>query len=256
MISNCCSVAILCIVLNFSWNLVLSAQLKFLLISQLNVFRCSKYEYLIINDWDIFDRSKIRCPKQNNLFQNPLIPIYDYSTTYMRCNDNEQQLDIQLHAFTTKLVNNKLSKFDENEFSLLTSDTTIDNQIYSSRPERDSNNKSAAVLHSFSLNWRPNNIFVSYTKFNTQPTICRRLLNFQKTVVNRKCTDDLGYANVTCYNDLLADPPMKNINWTFVFELSNNAEYYSPNWKEQGGFYVDLRSFRTTTTSVSERLFL
>ena len=203
----------------------------------------------------LIDR-RLRCPKQNNLFQNPSIPIYDYSTTHIRCDDARQQLDIQLRVFTTKLVNNKLSKFDKSDYPLLTSNTAIGNQIYPSQLQKDSENQSAVIFHSFSLNWRSKNVFVSYTKFDQQPTICRRYFNFENTVVNQKCTGEKGYVNVTCYYDLLSDPPMKNINWTFVYDFSNKAAYYSPKWKERGGYYVDLRSFQTTTTSVSERLFL
>lgn len=255
MISNCRSVVFLCIVLNFSWNAIFAAKLKFLLILPWNVFQCSEYEYIVISNWDLFDRSKIRCQKQTDLFQNFDIPIIHYGAGFFTCDAERKQLTVDVHAYYENSKKKKLSKFDKKLIPFLSSKMTVDNRTYPSQHEKIPKNDSALVLHSITFNWTRNNTFNLEVNFDHQPTICRHLLNLERKVVNQRCSDNTGDIITTCFNNLLTELPLKNINWTFVLDLIKIGQSYSPNWEKQGGYYVDLRLFRSTTMSVSERLF-
>ena len=174
----------------------------------------------------------------------------------MRCVQKTRTIDVQFRLWKAVPNNTPVPKLKKEDVSLLQTETIIDDQIVRWNPERVKDDKTLAIISSFELKWTHSNIFVSFTKFDKQPTICRRLMHFQQSVTNGKCTDDFGYANGTCFNDLLSEAPMQDVDWTFLSGFLINATHYSPNWEQNGGYYVNLQSLKTNAKAVSEKMFL
>lgn len=250
MISNFYSVGFLFI---FFWYFGSSMKLKFLLATGNDIIRCSQHEYLIISDWFTLKSSNISCPNQATLFEKPSVPIYSYSRFYGHCNNVSKSFQIKFYAWNLELVNEKLQKFKDKTLKLLSSTINIDNHNYSCKAVKKDENSSVALVNDFELNWSYNNTFALYTTFNNQRTVCRIILTLTNMVNDTQCTNEVGEQSGVCYNDPLSETPMKNVNWTSLLSFLKNQTYSSPDWRDKGGYYVDLRLFKTTiTTSVSQ----
>ncbi len=251
MISNFYSVEFLYVIFIFFGYSGSSTELKFLLMTRNDIIRCSQYEYIVISDWFKFKSLNISCPNQATFFENPSIPIYNYSLFYAYCNDVSKNFNVKFYAWNLELANGKLPKFKDKTLKLLSSTINVENHNYLCEAVKMEENASVALVNDFVLNWSDNNTFILYLTFNQQPTVCRISLTLNQKVNVTQCTDELAQRSIICYNDPLSKSPMTNVNWTSVQSFLNNPAYYPPDWRDKGGYYIDLRSVKTTITSVS-----
>jgi hypothetical protein len=95
--------------------------------------------------------------------------------------------------------------------------------------------------------------------FKVQPIMCRLSLNLTEQVENQKCTGILWRRNILCYYEPLSKskskPPVTNVNWTQLDVFINDETYPPSNWKDKGGYILDVRLLNTGAKLVSCETF-
>ncbi|CAF1118144.1 unnamed protein product [Adineta steineri] len=84
--------------------------------------------------------------------------------------------------------------------------------------------------------------------------MCRIEMNISETVNNSKCvTGSAGKASIHCYYDPQSTSKLllTHVNWTQLDSFRADEFYYVSNWTAQGGYYINLRSLKTTSTSTT-----
>ncbi len=252
MIYNYTSVLFLYVTFIFSCYTGFSMKLEVLFLGDKNIIRCSDYEYLIITDWSKLISSKISCPNQINIFEIETLRIYNYSDMTIEC-DAENKRNIG-RFFVSKLEKKgKKPKLSKTNLPELSSTISIDNLNYSFQATMI-NDKDKALVHNVSINWTSDMIHVLFSTFINQPLICRVVFYLNKTVKNEECTDEIGSRFMICYYEPLSKLPVQYVDWTQLSDFLNNEIYSPPNWKDKGGYYLDVRLLKTTTTLVSLKI--
>ncbi len=249
MICNYSSVLFLCVTFIFCCSIGLSDKLTFFLLVDNNIIKCSDYEYLIITDWSKFISSNISCPNQDKLFQKP-ISIYNYTRSTYICDTKTKTFLIKFYASILSQEEHEKKHLSKTDLSRLSSTINIDDRSYLFKLTKLEDSYEALVVN-VSLSWSFNNTYVLYATFTEQLTICRIELYLTETVENEKCTDESGRRFMLCYYDPLSKLIVQNVDWTQIKKFVNDTTYTPPNWTEKGGYYLDIRLLKTTTTSVS-----
>lgn len=223
----------------------------FLIISHNNIFKCSDHEYLVIIDWYSFISSNISCPNQPALLNN-FTRIFSYNISTYVCYDTTKIFEEKLHGTLLSDSNNK-TYLSETDLNQLSSIIYNDNQSYSFEVTLKTND-SMVLINNITLKWKNDMKYYLDIKFTKHPTICRFEINNKAIVKDEKCTGKDGSITFVCYTEPLSNPGVQNANWTLFTTLTSNQ--YPLNWKTRGGYYIDVRSYQTTTSSVSSVICL
>ncbi len=226
-------------------------KLNFLVLTHINAIKCSDYEYLLISNWSKLMSSQISCPNQNTFLESKSPLIYDYVETRFTC--NQKKKSSVTNFYVSNLLwkeNNNNKHLSKKEIDRLSSTINMDNRNYSFKATMMGDGY-RALVHNVSQDWSSNMISEFYTTFTGQPMICHIKLNLTGTVENEQCTNKNGIRSTFCYYEPLSKFSMQNVDWTRLNNFINDETYSPPNWRDQGGFYLDIRLLKTTTTSVS-----
>jgi len=221
--------------------------------------KCSANVYLIVNNWFKLFSSNILCPNHDELFQKHSPDIYNWSQVYANCFETNKTFYIHsdlTDLLPTSVIKNK--KLITDRYELLQGTINVDNRSYPFKADFDVV-PSTMFVKQGSLKWSSNNIYRLYMAFKAQPIMCRLSLNLTEQVDNQKCTGILGRRNILCYYEPLSKskskPPVTNVNWTQLDVFINDETYPPSNWKDKGGYILDVRLLNTGTKLVSCETF-
>ena len=248
MIYNYSSVLFLYVTFIFCY-IGFSTKLEVLFLTDNSIIRCSDYEYLIITNWSKLISSKISCPNQTHIFEIETVRIYNYTEIRVECDAKNKRSFAKFYVSNLQKKGKK-PKLSKTKLSELSSSISIDNRNYSFEAIM-MDEKDRALVHNISIDWSSNMTYSVSTIFTHQPIICDIKLHLIDTVKNEECTNEIGWRFMICYHDPLSKLPVRNVDWTQMSDFVKNEIYSPPNWKDQGGFYLDVRLLKTTTTSVS-----
>jgi hypothetical protein len=176
--------------------------------------------------------------------------VYNYTKTQSSCDSTTQQITSKFFVSRLSQKNAKMKKLIKKELSSLTSTININNRAYSFEAKKSGNDEEV-LIHTVALQWSSNMTYILYATFTEQPIICKIILYLRRMVEDKRCTDLFGSRTMSCYHDPLSESPVQNVNWTLLDDFLDTEIYSPSNWVDKGGFYIDVRSIKTATTSVS-----
>ncbi|CAF1402743.1 unnamed protein product [Adineta steineri] len=214
--------------------------------------RCSSYEYIVIKDWLKLLSSNVSCNNQTNRFPNNTVLKVYKSLTSLVCDDLTKQTRISSNI-TPLLPPSTKNKSTSEDIQQFRGTVNVDKDTYSFEPSLESTS-SNVTIHYKNLHWSSNFSYTLYLTFDKQPIMCRIELNISDTVNNGKCVNDgAGKALIHCYYDPQSTSKLllTQVNWTQLDSFRADEFYYASNWTVQGGYYINLLSLKTTSTSTT-----
>ena len=255
MIFKYTSVLLLYIIFIIRFCFGTSNNLEFLFIANLDVIRCSTYEYLIIDNWFKLISSNISCPNQAELFPEHPPDIYKWSLVSVACSEVNKTFSIYSHLtdfLPTSATKNK--KLIKDRYKLMRGTMDADNRNYPFEAVITKNQSTVSVDQG-SLKWSSNgnNTYILYMTFTEQPIMCRIIMNLTEMMKNQICANQSGKRDILCYYEPLSKSisPETKVDWTQLDFFINDQTYPPNNWQDKGGYYLDVRLLNKITTSVN-----
>lgn len=249
MICNYSSILFIYTIFIFCCEIIPWTISNFLILSDVTVIKCSDYEYLVIDDWYQFVFSNISCPNQTAFFDKSTV-MYNYTEDGYACDATKKTIVVKFYGSILSEKKNERANLSVEQLPQLFSVIRMGNHNYSFEPSM-MENRDKASMYNISLNWSDDMMYYLYITFTAHPTLCRVVFNYSKAVKNNNCTGASGTKYIRCYSEPFSKIRPQSVNWTKILNLVNNKPKSAANSKENGGYYVDLRLFETTTTSVS-----
>ncbi|CAF4066509.1 unnamed protein product, partial [Adineta steineri] len=213
--------------------------------------RCSSYEYIVTDDWQKFLSSNVSCNNQTNRFPNNTVKkIYDFEI-YATC--MEENKEFKIRSIITRLFPSSTDKdLEKKEYKQFRGTVNVDKDTYSFEGSHLS--KSELEISYKNLHWSSNFSYTLYLTFDKQPIMCRIQIDLAKKINNGKCVNDSnGIRIIHCYYDPRSTSKLliTHVNWTQLDSFRNDSIYFPSNWTAQGGYYINLHSLKTTSTSTT-----
>ncbi|CAF3597859.1 unnamed protein product [Rotaria sordida] len=229
-------------------------KLKFLFVTEPNVIKCSTHEYLIFTNWHSVSKWNISCPNQTELFETNPPHLIEETQVYVACFESDMILNPYLMLNYTKMKKGIIK--NPCESSILSSHSLPDLTGIVNNTYHQYSFKAKCVdsqifinLSSISFSSTSNEIHTMYTKFNTQPVICRFMFNQSELVRNKTC---MMNATLTvrklCYYDPQLKTISKEVDWNLLDNFFTNPSYAPSHWQTKNGYYYNDKLLTTTIT--------
>ncbi|CAF1255454.1 unnamed protein product [Rotaria sordida] len=229
-------------------------KLKFLFVTEPNVIKCSTHEYLIFTNWHSVSKWNISCPNQTELFETNPPHLIEETQVYVACFESDMILNPYLMLNYTKMKKGMIK--NPCESSILSSHSLPDLTGIVNNTYHQYSFKAKCVdsqifinLSSISFSSTSNEIHTMYTKFNTQPVICRFMFNQSELVRNKTC---MVNATLTvrklCYYDPQLKTISKEVDWNLLDNFFTNPSYAPSHWQTKNGYYYNDKLLTTTIT--------
>ena len=227
-----------------------TGKLDYLFTSTSFVIRCSPHQYLVGTNLSKVLSSNISCPYDSDPFREQSPDIYRWEKVYGVCDESLQVFHVRSHLQNPESPHLKNKKGIKKRLPisaiLYSGDSTK-----SIEGTWDGDEKDVSLDQGFQK-WSTNHIYTIDTALRDQPIICHIVLNLTVMIEDGKCTNQLGRRTVMCYYEPGSKPPLNAVRWDRLNDLVENRSYFSSNWTEQGGYYLDLRSLTIKTSSVRD----
>lgn len=241
----------------FCFDKIYMNKLKFLFGIGNNVLRCSEHEYLIFQDWIRFSQFNITCKNQGNIFEIEPPDLIEEFGFYIKCDEDtklwypyiKSKYFTNKHNKTKSLCPLPLTKILSNPLSHLTGTVNDSYDQYSFHAKCDDDKIRIKLGEQSFMSKTNDSMHTLYVKFDSQPLICRLLINQTYFIQKQKCIENTNYTiKSICYYYPDLDSLSIAIDWNYIRSFFLNSSHSPPNWHDKKGYYYNSQTENSSST--------